>query len=115
MSAAAPQDYVVFTYDDFQSGLARGPYLPPPNHIVSIRETRWKLAKYYDADGNVPSEWEMYDLKADPLETKNLAYSDYQRTAEQERQFQRLQRKLARVQKERLKPLPSTQQPLTPE
>jgi choline-sulfatase len=114
-SSKAPQDYIVFTYDDFQSGQARGPYLPPPNHIVSIRETRWKLAKYYDADGTVPSEWEMYDLKADPLETQNLAYSGYQRTAEQEREFQRLQRKLARVQKERLKPLPSTPQPLTPE
>ena len=26
----------------------RGPYPKPPNHIVSIREGRWKLAKYYD-------------------------------------------------------------------
>src|SRR6185503_6647097 len=41
------QDYVVFTYDDFQSGQASPPYPKPPNHIVSIREERWKLAKYY--------------------------------------------------------------------
>ena len=43
-----PQEYVVFTYDDYQSGLASGPYPTPPNQIVSIRERRWELAKYYD-------------------------------------------------------------------
>lgn len=65
-------------------------------------------------DGNVPSEWEMYDLKTDPLEKTNLAYSGYTRTAEQERQFQRLKSRLARVKKYRLKPLPDTPVPLTP-
>ena len=50
-----PQDYTVFTYDDFQSGQARGPYPKPPNHIVSIREQRYKLARYYDADGKCPT------------------------------------------------------------
>ena len=44
------QDYVVFTYDDYQSGQKSGPYPKPPNHIVSIREGRWKLAKYYDVE-----------------------------------------------------------------
>ena len=29
-----------------------GPYPKPPNHIVSIREGRWKLAKYYDVSAN---------------------------------------------------------------
>src|SRR5207244_2560089 len=28
------QDYIVFTYDDFQSGQAHGPYPTAPNHIV---------------------------------------------------------------------------------
>ena len=46
----AVQDYVVFTYDDFQSGQSKRPYPKPPNHIVSIREGRWKLAKYYDVN-----------------------------------------------------------------
>ena len=42
----------------------------PPNHIVSIREGRWKLAKYYDVEGRRKRpQWEMYDLKTDPLET----------------------------------------------
>ena len=41
-----PQDYTVFTYDDCQSGQAAArPIRTAPNHIVSIREQRYKLAK----------------------------------------------------------------------
>jgi choline-sulfatase len=99
------QDYVVFTYDDYQSGQKTGPYPKPPNHVVSIREGRWKLAKYYDISENpVPPQWEMYDLKTDPLERQNLAYKGNKRTDKQEEEFQRLKRKLARVEKTRLKP-----------
>jgi choline-sulfatase len=104
-SLRPPQDYTVFTYDDWQSGQSRGPYPQPPNHVVSIREYRYKLARYYDADGNVPDQYEMYDLEFDPLETTNLAYSGYRRTAEQNRQYTRLRRKLARVEQTRLQPL----------
>jgi arylsulfatase A-like enzyme len=99
------QDYTVFTYDDFQSGQSKGPYPRPPNHVVSVREQRYKLARYYDADGKVPDQWEMYDLRADPLERTNLAYRQYKRTPEQQRQYVRLRRKLARVERTRLKPL----------
>jgi choline-sulfatase len=105
--AKAPQRYIVFTYDDFQSGQANGPYPQPPNHIASIREARWKLAQYYDVNGNKPSQWEMYDLKADPLERQNLAAPGYERTPEQEKQYKRLRKKLAEVKKTRLQPLPS--------
>jgi choline-sulfatase len=101
------QDYVVFTYDDFQSGQAKPPYPKPPNHIVAIREGRWKLARYYDVKKKnpAPPQWEMYDLKTDPLEKKNLAYKGYKRSEREEAQFQRLKRKLAAVEKTRLKPL----------
>ena len=99
------QDYTVFTYDDWQSGQASGPYPKPPNHIASIREHRYKLARYYDADGNALDQWEMYDLKTDPLERVNLAYKDHKRTNEQQRQYRRLRRKLARVERTRLQPL----------
>jgi choline-sulfatase len=105
-SAKPVQDYVVFTYDDFQSGQASPPYPKPPNHIVSIREGRWKLARYYDVSKKNPKppQWEMYDLKTDPLEKKNLAYEGYERSEREEAQFQRLKRKLARVEKTRLDP-----------
>ncbi|HEU5062033.1 MAG TPA: sulfatase-like hydrolase/transferase [Solirubrobacterales bacterium] len=106
-TAQPVQDYVVFTYDDFQSGQAKPPYPKPPNHIVAIREGRWKLARYYDVSKKNPKppQWEMYDLKTDPLEKKNLAYEGYERSEREEAQFQRLKRKLARVEKTRLKPL----------
>ena len=100
-----PQDYTVFTFDDWQSGQASGPYPDPPNHVVSVRERRYKLARYYDADGNVPDQWEMYDLKTDPLERHNLAYRGRKRTPAQEREYARLKAKLAYVQRTRLRPL----------
>lgn len=102
------QDYVVFTYDDYQSGQKHPPYPKPPNHIVSIREERWKLAKYYDTAKHnpEPSQWEMYDLKHDPLERENLAHPSFKRTKRQEEELQRLKRKLKRVEETRLQPLP---------
>ena len=111
--APPPQDYVVFTYDDYQVGQTSGPYVKPPQHIVSLRERRWKIAEYYDANGKVPSQWEMYDLKHDPLERNNLAHKGSKRTPAQERQYRRLQRKLARVKATRLRPLPNTPEPKT--
>lgn len=111
----AVQDYVVFTYDDFQAGQASGPYIPAPQHIVGIREARWKFAKYYSVAPDVaPPEFEMYDLQKDPLETTNLAYRGYTRTPEEQRQFVRLLAKLNKVQAERLQPLPSTTNPPMP-
>ena len=105
-SKAAPvQDYIVFTYDDYQAGQADGPYVPPPQHIASLRETRWKIARYHDPAGTVRAEWEMYDLKSDPLETTNIARPGYPRTPSQSAQLTRLRRKLAKVRATRLQPL----------
>jgi arylsulfatase A-like enzyme len=101
----SPQDYVVFTYDDYQSGQLHGPYPKPPNHIVSLRERRWKLAKYYDVHGRTRDQWEMYDLKRDPLEQINLANPRFTRSHEQQAEYERLKRKLARIEKTRLQPL----------
>jgi choline-sulfatase len=104
-SAAPVQDYIVFTYDDFQAGQSAGPYVPPPQHIASLRETRWKIARYHDPDGTVRPEWEMYDLQTDPLETTNLAQPGYRRTPAQNAQYARLRKRLAKVQATRLQPL----------
>jgi choline-sulfatase len=95
----------VFTYDDYQSGQANGPYPKPPNHIVSLRERRWKLAKYYDVHGRTREQWEMYDLKADPLQRVNLAHSGFRRTPAQQAEYERLKRKLGKIEKTRLRPL----------
>jgi choline-sulfatase len=105
------QDHIVFTYDDFQAGQKSGPYVgvggpfglfAAPNRIISIRESRYKLAEYYDPSGQLSSEWEMYDLVTDPYEQRNLAHPSAKRTPEQERQFKRLKQKLALVASTRL-------------
>ena len=99
------QDSVVFTFDDWQSGQSKGPYIPAPNHIVMVRERRWKLAKYYDESGEKPSQWEMYDLKKDPLERWNLAHRPSRMTPFQRTNFRRLRRRIARIEQHTLQPL----------
>ena len=106
------QDYVVFTYDDYQSGQASKLYPKGANHISSIREKRWKMARYYDPLGVAPSEFEMYDLKNDPNERKNLAAPGFRRNLVQQREYRRLRKKLARVEAIRLRPIPGTTQPI---
>jgi arylsulfatase A-like enzyme len=105
--ARAKQKYTVFTYDDFQSGQPNGPYPGPLNHIVSIREERYKLAKYYDAKrSGGPYEWELYDLENDPLETRNLGHRGHQRNRKQQAAYERLRKQLAVVERTRLQLLP---------
>ncbi len=105
------QNYIVFTNDDFQAA-AKNYYVPPPNYIIGIRETRWKLAKYYDINNQVAPEYEMYDLLRDPQETTNLAFTRFKRNATQEKNFVRLKAKLETIQRTLLQPLPVTPQPV---
>jgi arylsulfatase A-like enzyme len=74
-------------------------------HTTSIREGRYKLAKYYEVDGVEPEQWEMYDLEHDPLEERNIADPDFKRTRKQEQELKRLKAKLAEVEETRLQPL----------
>jgi arylsulfatase A-like enzyme len=101
-SAPRVQDYIVFTYDDYQSGQASDIYPRGANHIVSIREERYKLAKYYNLDHPRLIEWEMYDLHANPQETDNLAHQPDRMDADTRRHFDRLRAKLEEVEKTRL-------------
>ena len=41
------QDDIIFTYDDLRCAQNVIQLVPPPNRIVSIREARYKLARYY--------------------------------------------------------------------
>uniref|UniRef100_A0A6J5ZZT0 Unannotated protein n=1 Tax=freshwater metagenome TaxID=449393 RepID=A0A6J5ZZT0_9ZZZZ len=111
--AKAVQDYIMFTYDDYQSGQASKLHPYGSNHISSIREQRWKLARYYDPLGVAKTEYEMYDLQRDPSEKKNLAAPGVRRTLRQQREYKRLKAKLARVEATRLGPIPGTPQEIS--
>jgi arylsulfatase A-like enzyme len=103
------QPYVVFTFDDFQSGQKSGPYLRLNSHIVSVREEKYKLAKYFTPDHpEIAPEWEMYDVLLDPQEIRNIAFPGADRTEQEEREFKRLQLLLEHVSETRLQPIPQT-------
>jgi arylsulfatase A-like enzyme len=64
-----------FTFDDVRAGFPNNPSaVRAANRIRCIRETRWKYARYFDANGSYPEEFELYDLDNDPTEIANLAY-----------------------------------------
>ena len=99
------QDHIIFTYDDLgcaQNVVQLVP--PPPNRIVSIREARYKLARYYDGDGIEPDQWEMYALDHDPEERVNLAVPGTTLPAEQSAARERLTAKLREGVATRLQP-----------
>ena len=98
------QDYIVFTFDDYQSG-QKGPHPIPPNHIRSLREPRNKLAKNHDIHGLIPCEWEIFDLLKDPVEKSNLTERLHCRPPKQQAEFVRLRARLKKIQETRLQPL----------
>jgi hypothetical protein len=75
------------------------------NRIVSVRDARYTLARYYTPDGSAPEEFELYDREADPTAATNLAWSGYRRDDEQEAVYQRLLALLEAVERTRLQPL----------
>jgi arylsulfatase A-like enzyme len=103
--AEAVQDYTVFTYDDIQAGQPQGPYTSGANHIQCVRDVRYTYARYYDPTGKVADEYEMYDRQDDPNQATNLAWTNAQRSAEQEEAYQRLSDLLKEVELTRLQPL----------
>jgi choline-sulfatase len=87
---ARVQDVQHFTYEDDAFPVAGA------DCIRAIVEEGWKYAVYYDPFTGSPVEVEMYDLKRDPLEVKNLAHPKH-RTPATEGERVRLHRRLAEV------------------
>jgi choline-sulfatase len=70
--APTVQDAVHFTYDDHQAATAMQNAPGQPNRIRAIRTRDAKYAFYFDPSGRRATEYELYDLERDPLETENL-------------------------------------------
>ena len=87
---ATVQDFLHFTYED-------DPFpVKGADCIRAIVDDRWKYAVYYDPFTDAPTEYEMYDLKRDPLELTNLAH-DSNRTPASDVERARLHRRLVEV------------------
>jgi choline-sulfatase len=84
------QDVLHFAYEDDVFPV-RG-----ANFIRAITEDRWKYAVYYDPFTGAPTEYELYDLARDPLETTNLAHAKYETPASAAERA-RLHRRLSEV------------------
>ncbi len=107
-SVESVQDEILFTFDDIKAGMEKVDQLvAPPNRIRCIREKDWKYARFFDLDGNVAPEFEMYDLVNDAQEMENLAHPSHPRYNEPNIVLQRnrLKNKLAAMEEEKLAPL----------
>lgn len=85
------QDFLHFTYEDLYF------YVPAPNHIRCLVEKDWKYAVYYDIFTGREPEYEMYDRRTDPQETRNLAHPKVDVPDAVKKERQRLHEKLTQV------------------
>jgi arylsulfatase A-like enzyme len=92
-SKASVQDVLHFTYEDDVFPVKGA------DCIRAIVERDWKYAVYYDPFTGAPIEYEMYDLKRDPLEMTNLAHAAHSMPAS-EVERARLHQRLIEVMKE---------------
>jgi choline-sulfatase len=83
------RDYTLFSFDDLF-------FIPPqfPNaHIRALRSGDWTYAVYFNADGG-GIEYELYNIKSDPLQLKNLVHGTP--IADVRKEWSRLHRILTR-------------------
>jgi choline-sulfatase len=91
---AAVQDVLHFTYEDDAFPIKGA------DCIRALVEPGWKYAVYYDPFSGASTEYEMYDLSADPLEMTNLAHPKHRTAAARSEQL-RLHERLTAVMRER--------------
>jgi hypothetical protein len=84
------QDVLHFTYEDDVFPVSGA------DCIRAIVEPGWKYAVYYDPFTGAPTEYEMYDLTRDQLETTNLAHPAHS-TSRSEIERVRLHQRLIEV------------------
>ncbi len=73
------QDSILFTGDEILGSADVNKVPDPgsvkePSHLRCLREERWKFVLYFDPDGNAGEQCELYDLREDPAEERNLAH-----------------------------------------
>ncbi|HZX87989.1 MAG TPA: DUF4332 domain-containing protein [Reyranella sp.] len=86
------QRFVHYTYDDISFDNVGS--VNPPGVIRTIRSRDWVYSVYLDQvcsrkSGHSDADWEMYDLRNDPTETKNLAGTGLKEQARLDRELQR--------------------------
>jgi arylsulfatase A-like enzyme len=91
---ASVQDVLHFTYEDDVFPVKGA------DCIRAIVEPGWKYAVYYDPFTGSAPEYEMYDLRRDPLETTNLAHDAHSTPASQAERA-RLHQRLVDVMQEK--------------
>jgi hypothetical protein len=79
---------VFFVLQDGRPALVAG---FPGSHIRATREGDWTYAVYFGLDGS-GLEYELYNLKSDPGQLKNLVYGEA--TGDVKREWSRLHRML---------------------
>ena len=85
--SAAVKEHTAFSFDDLF-------FLPigfPGAHIRAIREGEWTYATYFGLDGS-GLDYELYNIKSDPLQLKNLLHATP--SADVRREWTRLHRML---------------------
>ena len=90
------QDSIYFTTDE----VLGAEIVRSPGHIRCLREADWKVAEYFDLTAGTPSQFELYDLVNDPLESHNMgdpANQAYFNPAKLAEMVEKLHRKMEEI------------------